>query len=263
MVEAKNMRRVLLYVRVSTKEQAEKVFSLQTQEKLLREYFKNDDVIEVIYDTTSGFKRDRDGILKLRKLLPVADIVGALNQNRLARDPGVMGVIKYWWEQENVKIIIITEKEEDEFIEDIKNVVAKKENVDRINNILRTKDTCFEMGRHIAKPPFGYFYDKNHKPSILKQDNNISIVKSIFALYQKKYGYLKIAKKLNLRERNGTFATIKIRNILKNPFYAGIVRYKGVFNKGIHKAIISEKDFFDLRLNKNEEEKVYKVYLKK
>lgn len=244
------MKKIILYIRVSSKEQEEKGFSLQTQEKILREYFKDYSIVDVIHDTTSGMKLEREGIIKLKSLLHTTDCIGVLDQDRLTRDLEHLGVIKWWCKEVNVKIIIIENKgDESKLVTGMKAVVATDENEKRRERILRTKQNCFEMGRHIACPPLGYRYDKNVKPSKLIQDNNISIIKQMFELRKKGYGYLKIAKELNLKDKSNNYAFIRIKKMLENPFYAGYIQYKGKYMKGIHQEIISLQDFLSIENN--------------
>lgn len=244
------MRKILLYIRVSTKEQEKKGFSLQTQEKVLRDYFKNDEIVKVIYDTTSGMKLERQGIEEMRKYLSQVDTLGAIHTDRLARDLKVLGVIEYWCNKENVKIITLDNKERNELVSDITAVVAKAENVKREEKISVTKEQCFQMGRHIAKPPLGYFYDKTTKPSVLRQNKDIILVKQIFKKRLAGEGYLKIAKELKIENKMGWPQPLTVRSILSNVFYIGYVRFKNRVKKGLHESAVSEEDFF--KINGNE-----------
>lgn len=249
------MEKIILYLRVSTTEQQEKGFSLKAQEQILRDYFKDYEIIKVICDTTSGMIRDRDGLKELRQWLPKTNFVGAIDYDRLARDPKVMGVIEYWCDEHNVKILVKENPQQDELVADIKSVVAKDENKKRIERILRSKDLCFNSGRHIAKPPLGYYYDKSSKPSVLRKSKDISIIRNIFDKRLENKGYLKIAKELNFVSRNGKLTPIMIRNILRNPFYCGYVIYKSKITKGIHESVISVEDFCKVnKINKIEDQ---------
>lgn len=244
-------QKCILYVRVSSKEQAEKGFSLSAQEQQLRNYFKEYEVVDIIHDKTSGMKRDRDGLKLLQgKLHTIKNgYVCATEMDRLAREPKVQGVIEYWCDQNNVKILTIDTQHGNEFVSEITQVVAKKENNDRIERIRRTKQNCFDNGRHIAKPPLGYVYNKNEKPSKLIQDIHISLIKRMFESRKEGKGYMKIAKELNLRDKNGNLSYIRIKKMLENPFYAGFISYKGEWKKGIHENIISLEEFLNIKGN--------------
>ena len=248
------MEKIILYIRVSTTEQQEKGFSLQAQEQILRDYFKDYDIIKIIQDTTSGMNRDREGLNELRQWLPKTNFIGALDYDRLARDPKVMGVIEYWCDEHNVKILVKENPQQDEFVSDILSVTAKKENKDRIKRILRSKELCFNSGRHIAKPPLGYYYDKGSKPSVLRKSKDISIIKNIFDKRLENKGYLRIAKELNFVSKSGKLTPIMIRNILRNPFYCGYITYKGKLTKGIHEPTINIEEFCKVNKLKKVEE---------
>lgn len=245
------MTKAILFVRVSSKEQKEKGFSLQAQEQQLRQYFKNYEIIDVIHDKTSGMKRDREGMFQLQsKLHLIKDgVLCATEMDRLAREPKVQGVIEYWCDQNNVKIETIDTQHGDEFVTDILQITAKKETKDRMKRILRAKDLSFELGRHIAKPPLGYEYNKNIKPSKLEQNIHISLIKRMFEMRKSGNGYLKIAKELNLKDKSDNFAFIRIKKMLENPFYCGYIQYRGIWKNGIHEPIISLEEFLKIKGN--------------
>ncbi|WP_425448736.1 recombinase family protein [Dethiothermospora halolimnae] len=113
-----------------------------------------------------------------------------------------------------------------------------------------------------GNPPFGYNYNRKIKELLLNEDEK-GIVKEIFDLYLKGWGYSKIAKHLNSfgykTKKGNNFSLNAVKGILKNPIYAGKIRWerykdwdknkrKGlnkeyIYVDGIHQAIISEEKF--------------------
>jgi len=84
-------RKVLLYTRVSTDEQARHGYSLDDQRRVLRDYTKREgyEVIEEVADEgDSGANPYRAGLVKIRELAETGeiDLVLATKRNRFFRD---------------------------------------------------------------------------------------------------------------------------------------------------------------------------------
>ena len=105
----------------------------------------------------------------------------------------------------------------------------------------RNKKISFLKGNHISRLPYGYIKSKDG--NIIFDDNKIENVKKIFQLRIEGYGYYKIAKKLGLFDYNSRPRKILIKNILKNIFYVGYIKYNNKIVKGNHQGIINEDDF--------------------
>jgi site-specific DNA recombinase len=85
-------RRVILYVRVSTDEQARSGYSLAQQMEALRDYARQEgySVIEEVLDRgQSGASLERPGMDRVRDLVATGDvsIVLAQDRDRYAREP--------------------------------------------------------------------------------------------------------------------------------------------------------------------------------
>lgn len=98
-------------------------------------------------------------------------------------------------------------------------------------------------GRSIAGPaPFGYLRDATG--ALQAQAQEVVIVQRIFSSYLKPYGTIgKVANELNaagIAPRHGKqWSRAAIAYLLKNPTYAGRIRYGEIASQGQHRAIIS------------------------
>jgi hypothetical protein len=121
-------------------------------------------------------------------------------------------------------------------------------------NSSRTKDALqqkFEEGWQPYSRYLGYksVGGKDEKKKCEPDSYTAPIVKELFQLYSTgNYSILELQDWLenkNILSRNGTtLGHTVIDNILRNPFYYGLIRWHGISKMGKHKAIIS-KELFD------------------
>ncbi|MFH1482253.1 MAG: recombinase family protein [Patescibacteria group bacterium] len=102
-------------------------------------------------------------------------------------------------------------------------------------------------GEYPGWAPLGYLNDyKNH--TIIKDKRKHKLVKRIFELYATgEYTLKSIADKFNqigLRGKKGKEISVStLQDILSNPFYYGVFKYKGELYEGKHEPIITKKLF--------------------
>lgn len=79
-----------------------------------------------------------------------------------------------------------------------------------------------------GKIPYGYSYIKDSSEFVINQDE-ARVVKLMYDLYDKHRSLLAVSKDLNAmgyRSRNGNeWSPVTVGNIMRNPFYIGIMRY--------------------------------------
>ncbi len=97
--------------------------------------------------------------------------------------------------------------------------------------------------------PFGYRNDTINK-TVIPDPETAHFVKKLFQLYAEGQHTIErlgvIANKLGFysRNRRGTkIHTSRIHAILRNPFYYGLVRWKGEDHEGVHEPLITRKLF--------------------
>lgn len=161
--------RVANYYRVSTKLQ-EKKFSLAAQREELRKYVSQQGwiLIDEFKDVETGGKLNKDGLNKLLDLVEDGgiDVVLVVDQDRLSRlDTISWEYLKSTLRDNGVKIaepgnIIDLENEDDEFISDIKNLIAKREKKAIVRRMMRGKRQRLREEKGWGKAPFEYRYNK-------------------------------------------------------------------------------------------------------
>ncbi len=104
--------------------------------------------------------------------------------------------------------------------------LERKVTSERVTAIMlsRASDGKWNGGR----VPLGYFWDKeSHQFTII--ENEASIVRMIYDVYEKEKSLLMVAKILNekgLKSRRGVaWSPVSVHTILRSPFYIGIYRY--------------------------------------
>lgn len=162
--------RVANYYRVSTKLQ-EKKFSLSAQKEELTRYASQQgwNLIDEFVDVESGGKLNKDGLTNLLDLVEdgAVDVVLVMDQDRLSRlDTIAWEYLKSTLRDNNVKIaepgnIIDLSNEDDEFISDIKNIIARREKKAVVRRMMRGKRQRLREGKGWGQAPFEYIYNRD------------------------------------------------------------------------------------------------------
>jgi site-specific DNA recombinase len=229
--EVKNMR-AALYYRVSTKLQ-EKRFSLAAQKTELIAYATAQDwkVINEFTDVDSGGKLDKKGLNALLDLVEEGriDVVLCIDQNRLSRlDTVAWEYLKSTLRENNVKIAepgTITDLADDdqEFISDIKNLIAKREKKGIVRAMMRGKRQRMREGKGFGKAPIGYIFNKKTKEYEL-DDKWAWVIPMIDDLYlNRQLGMKSIGDELNKISRtpsgNLWNETLVYRRLVSKAFH--------------------------------------------
>jgi len=97
--------------------------------------------------------------------------------------------------------------------------------------------------------PFGYNF-KNGNLEIVEKEGKV--VKQIFNKYDSGKTLMEIVGYLNSdgikTKRNNSWSIWSVRRILKNPIYAGYVRWNNIIKKGQHPPLIEPKQFNQLQM---------------
>jgi len=159
-----------IYIRVSTKLQENK-YSLKAQKEELTKYATSQgwEIVGEFKDVDSGGKLDKAGLNALMDFVEEAnvDVVLCIDQDRLSRlDTISWEFLKSTLRENGVKIaepgnITDLENEDEEFISDIKNLIAKREKRAIVRRMMRGKRQRTREGKGWGKPPMEYNYDKN------------------------------------------------------------------------------------------------------
>lgn len=256
------MPNALIYCRVSTEEQAEHGYSLDAQEKLCSSFAKNNNyaVVGVFRDEgKSGTTLDRlalkDALAKCQEDKTVKALI-IQETDRLARNTKDHLTIKALLKKAGVKIISVAQPMLDDSPEGnmIDTIIASVNQFQSDINSRKTQKGLqekFDQGWWPSWAPIGYLNitlenNSNGKAKkIIKKDSiKWPLLKQGFKLYLTgNYSVDELNDILyerGLRSRNGKkIPHSVITKTLKNPFYAGLMRWKGQEKTGNHEPMIT------------------------
>jgi site-specific DNA recombinase len=255
--------RVALYVRVSTEEQAEG-FSIDAQLRALRQFAdeRRHEIVEEFVDR--GFSATTDKRPAFQEMIASArarafDAVLVHKLDRFSRNLEQAVTYKALLKRESVAVISVTEPMDDSpasFVtEGVLQVLAAWYSKNLAQEVAKGRRERHEKGLWNGNLPFGYA--KNVDGCAVLVEKEAEAVREAFARYATgRYSYQEVADWLNdqgFRTRNirrnpkhgivgsAPFTRDGVRDILSNPFYKGLVRYKGKDeHQGRQPAIVDE-----------------------
>lgn len=252
------MKKVAIYIRVSTIEQAKEGFSIGAQRDRLVNYCKAKNWnIQDIYvdDGYTGTNMDRPGLQSLINNLDKIDIVLVYKLDRLSRSQkDVLYLVEDKFLENNVDFVSLLESFDTStpFGRAMLGILAVFAQLERetiiervkLGNEKRAKEGFWHGG---GNNPYGYRYDES-LGHLVVDEYEAMIVKEIFKKYLEGKGQNHIARELNesgFKTRSNTPWNMRqIGRMLVNETYIGALKYKGELYEGLHKAII-EQDIFD------------------
>lgn len=251
--------RAVIYIRVSTEQQARKdKASLQEQKKQALEFIERQGWIHIDTYTDkgkSGTKAEgRDGYLKLKEdaKLDKFDVIIVWDFDRFGRNTGEMittrdelrkyGVqitsVNCPIEIDDPKTLSLEMSFDKEIIITLQAIVAKEENRKRVLRMNLGKMNNARQGIIPGRVPYGYKkivkYIGGQKTKkvqkVLVVKNEARVVQEIFNLYdEKSWGIRRIAEYLNQKgtpaARGGKWEYTSVKYLLKNYTYTGLVRW--------------------------------------
>ena len=229
-----------IYCRVSTEEQ-----HADKQEDICREYCKRSghSVYKVYKDVISGTKESRPSFNKLLEDLRhfKFDAVLVTKLDRLGRSLQHLLSLIDEFKRKGVHFIAATQNIDtttamgEAFFQMI-GVFAQLERGMVKERVKLAFDKKISDGESLSRAPLGYIYN-NGKLAIDKL--NSKKIKTIFEMRVAGIHYKIISEKLNI-------PISTLYTIIKNPTYAGKIKYKGEIYDGVHVAIIDPVLFNNL-----------------
>ncbi len=240
-------KRVAIYCRVSTIEQAEEGYSIDEQNIKIREYCEKEghEIYNLYEDRGISGKNitNRPGI---KQLLEDAtknkfDLVVVWKLNRISRKLlDILNIVdllnKY-----NIAFRSLTENFETETPSgklqlNIMGAIGEFERETIAENVKLGLSARAREGRWCGGVVLGYDLveipneGKKRKNTILKiNEKEANTVRRIFELYSQGHGYKAVVNRVNKEghktKRNGEFAVSTVKEILQNPVYIGKIRY--------------------------------------
>lgn len=256
------MPNCFIYCRVSTEEQADKGYSLDAQEKLCRDFAeRNGYRVANIYrdEGKSGTKLERPALTELISGCTKDGLIQAVivqETDRLARNTKDHLTIKAVLQKAGVKVISVAQPMLDDSPEGnmIDTILASVNQFQSDINSRKTKRGLkekFDQGWWPGWAPLGYTNavedvtsDAKPRATIVTDPSGWDLLKEGFHLYLTgDYSVDEVNDVLydrGLRSKTGKkVAHSTIVRTLRNPFYAGIMRYGGVEKPGRHKPMIT------------------------
>lgn len=269
--EEDRILRAWCYSRVSTEEQVVEGYSLETQKDRMRRFCeaKSWDPVLITEDAgRSGRKiSTRKGYLEGIDKIEKWDIVLVCWIDRLHRNSKHYQDMMTLLEKRGRHVASITESFDTStaigrFALDMIQRVAQLEpelTGERVYHVMKGKAELGEKALGFY-PPYGYFYycetckgpckqrtrSKDHKLELRIDQEQASVVRRIFRLYNKGSSMSGISRKLNEEgirgKRGGRWSRHTISYILENPVYAGFLRWEDQIYKADHEPLIGKKD---------------------
>lgn len=252
------MKNCLIYCRVSTEEQAEKGYSLDAQEKLCRDFAQRGNYrIVGVYreEGKSGTNLDRPALQELlSKCTKDSQIDAVIIQetDRLARNTRDHLTIKAVLKKGGARLISVAQPMLDDSPEGmmIDTILASVNQFQSDLNSRKTKrgmQERFDQGLWPAMAPLGYIntlaLDQSSK-IIGRDKERWELIRHGFELYLTgEHSVAEVNDILfdkGLRSKQGKqIAHSIMASTLKNPFYAGVMRWDGQERTGAHEPMIT------------------------
>jgi DNA invertase Pin-like site-specific DNA recombinase/predicted metal-binding protein len=256
-----------LYARKSTESEDRQVQSIESQVKELTEYAqKNNLTIEKVFTESKSAKQPGRPVFNqmMKEIRKRKEPVGILcwKPDRLARNM-MDGAIVIWELEKEALLEILTpnrpyrNNSNDKFMLQLEFGMAKKFVDDLSENVKRGLRAKVEKGWQPGVAPLGYLNNKTGEKgqkTISKDPERFHLIKRIWKLMLT--GLYMPPKILDLannrwglrtrqmvRQGGKPLSRSTIYVILTNPFYCGMVQYKGNLYPGKHEPMVSVEEF--------------------
>jgi len=261
MINNQELPKAVGYARVSSKDQEDTGYSLPAQEKLLHDYAERNgyELVKVfaIQESAAG-KIQRKIFHEMMAHVTKTKIntVFVETTDRLTRNFADVPVIDNWiLADENHKIHLVKEncilhkdsKSHEWFMWRVK--VATAEYYIRLlsENVKKGQKEKLSQGWLPTKPPLGYktIGEKGHKIHVIDEEKS-PLIKKMFDLYASgQYSTKKLCDVMyeqGFRSRTGhKVSHARIHQLVGDPFYYGMNRWKNQITKGNHEPLISKE----------------------
>lgn len=255
------MLKYFLYVRKSTDEEDRQVLSIEAQVAELKEFAAKEKLeIAASFEEAKTAKepgRMRFGEMLSRLEAGEADGIVSWHPDRLARNPIDGGKIIYLVDTGKIKSLKFPtfwfeDTPQGKFMLNIA-FGQSKYFIDNLSeNVKRGLRQKLRRGEYPGWAPLGYLNDyKDH--TIVVDKNKHKFVKRIFELYAtNRYTLKELADKfheIGLRgKKEKRISVSTLQDVLSNPFYYGLFKYKSEIYQGNHEPIITKKLFDEVQV---------------
>lgn len=251
-------KRVFIYIRVSTREQAEEGYSIGEQEERLKKYCEAMEwqLVKVYIDPGyTGSNMDRPALKDMIKQIEKgnADIVLVDKLDRLSRSQfDTLYLIRKVFTENNCAFVsraeaFDTSSSFGRAMVGILSVFAELER-ERIKERMadgkegRAKEGKYKGGGNI---PIGFNYEQE-TGKLIENEYESMQVREVFELFNKRtpiYTIMTILNDKGYRTKYGEWKEMTIRTMVANRVYLGEIKHKDKWYEGLHDAIISQEVF--------------------
>lgn len=247
------MKRVLLYIRVSTSKQDIEGYSIPMQKTRLIAYCKAQGwVVAGIYIDPgfSGASLDRPAMVSMLKAIEAkkGDVVLVYKLDRLSRSQrDVLYLIEDVFEPNGIAFVSVQESFDTSSIYG-KAMLSILSAFGQMERAVITERTM--MGR-VGRAEKGYWHGGGDWPigynyvdgELVVDPVEAQQVRDVYQMYADGYSVTEITRRMDGRTtKHGDWShTGTVGNVLDNPLYAGYIHFDGVQEKGLHEAIVSEE----------------------
>ena len=246
--------RAALYTRVSTEDQAKEGFPLDAQLKRLTAYCKSrgwELAGTYVDDGYSGRNTNRPAYTEMMDSMDSWDVLLVMKMDRIHRNSVNFAMMMDQLRDNDKEFNSMQEKFDTtnamgRFVMDVIQRIAQLESEQIGERVKLGMQQKAKMGKgHLGSGhPYGYVYNNGH----LEIDyDEAATVRMMYEMHFEGKSMSDIAKILNEADipakKGGAWNRQSIFKILKNPLYAGYLRWDDVFRKGEHIAIISSEEY--------------------
>jgi len=252
------MKRVAIYTRVSTEDQAKEGFSLDAQMEKLRSYCSARDwkiVKEYVDNGYSGRDINRPAYKKMMEEIDEWDMLLVMKMDRIHRNSKNFMMMMENLNEKGKEFVSMTESLDTStamgrFVMDIIQRIAQLESEqigERVYVGMRqkAKDGKGMLG---SPAPYGYEY-RNGK--FVEVKSEAEIVRKIYNMYLGGQSLSDIVKWLEnggiKTKRGGKWDKKTVSRILSNPIYCGLIEWEDIIVPGEHERIITVKEFNEVQ----------------
>ncbi len=261
-------KQCIIYCRVSSKEQEDKGYSLEAQEKLLKNYathndFKIDKVYKISESASGKLIRKIFSEMLVYVKKNNFNIILVEKIDRLTRNLKDAAIISDWLnENENNQIHFVKEnfvvnrhtRAHENLVWDMKVAIARFYTNNLSEEVKKGQKAKLEAGWMPQRPCLGYktVGDKGHKVHVL--DESIApLIREAFKLYASgNYSLSFLAEVMfdeGLKTPTGKIlAKNTLHNMLTNPFYVGQIIWNNQIYTGKHQPIVDQELFDKVQL---------------
>ena len=245
-----SMKKVALYTRVSTEDQAKEGFSLDSQLEKLRNYCKARDweiAGEYIDDGYSGRDVKRPAYRQMMEEMDRWDILLVMKMDRIHRNSKNFMIMMEQLRQKNKEFVSMTESLDTStamgrFVMDIIQRIAQLESEQIGERVYDGMKQKAKQGKGLlgSPAPFGYRYEGGNLVPVREEAEVVNI---IFSRYLSGESMAAIAEALNgagmKTKKEGMWDRKTVSRILSNPVYCGLVEWEDILFEGTHPSLIS------------------------